>query len=51
MNYIVEVREHGKIIKSESIPSSQLAQTMAKDWRAKGFTVVVKTENGGSTPY
>jgi hypothetical protein len=51
MDYIVEVQEHGKAVKSERVGSSSIAQSIANDWRRRGYYVTVKTDTGGSTPF
>jgi hypothetical protein len=51
MNYVIEVKEHGRIVKREVVASSAAAQAVAKEWRSRGFAVAVKTETSGSTPY
>ena len=51
MAYVVEVQEHGSVVKAERVDSVSVAQSIANDWRRRGYFVVVKTDSGGSTPY
>jgi len=53
MGYLVSIRDNtaGRVVRQERAGSSGMAQSMAAYWRQQGFTVVVTTESGGSTPY
>lgn len=51
VGYVIEVKEYGKVVKAERTASSSLAQSIADEWRRRGYFVDVKTDTNGSTPF
>jgi hypothetical protein len=49
--YIVEVRQNGRVIKTERIGSSEAARSIANEWRARGYNVRVTDDHNASYPY